>query len=275
MKEMYITAVIPFRNRSCLVGNNALTDSDMTIKKEYFDALFKEILSARDDYPEYDVSSVLLSGGPVQCAETPIYFETVGKIQRTFHLAKKTPVAVMVDPWDLDPTICGFISRLGNILPIVRMYSCVRDELVAIGRAYPHHSIDEAVRQLRYENVQTAGALLYTGLPGQTVESLEYSVKQCIENNVVHLTIESDPPFSVIQLLSDNGYKNYAQGQFAKEGWELSCFKNIEHLGFGLGAVSRIDGYETVSTTDMEKYCHNSENMEVIIESVKEIILRP
>ena len=48
-----------------------------------------------------------------------------------------------------------------------------------------------------------------------------------------------------------------------------------DSLGFGAGAVTRLEGVESVNTNDFERYCARSADFAAITESVHSVEARP
>lgn len=74
-------------------------------------------------------------------------------------------------------------------------------------------------------------------------------------------------------VLVEAGFSAYAPGQLARPGkedrFELMRARGIDSLGFGAGAVTRLDGAESVNTDDFERYCAYSADFTAITEDVR------
>ena len=64
------------------------------------------------------------------------------------------------------------------------------------------------------------------------------------------------------EYLKSQGYSAYAPGRFSKDSSPLRCFlpweDGIDYIGFGLGAVSRLDGIRCRNTRVLSKYIAHS-----------------
>lgn len=80
-------------------------------------------------------------------------------------------------------------------------------------------------------------------------------------------------------VLVDAGFSAYAPGLFARPGkedrFELMRTCGADSIGFGAGAVTRLDGAESVNTSDFERYCTHSADFAAITESVHPVEARP
>ena len=80
-------------------------------------------------------------------------------------------------------------------------------------------------------------------------------------------------------VLVDAGFSTYENGLFARPGkedrFELMRARGADSLGFGAGAVTRLEGVESVNTNDFERYCARSADFAAITESVHSVEARP
>lgn len=274
-KELTIRVEIPYVQRRCLYDKAAVLQApNRDEANRYMTALHKEELAAQGEYSDYKVSSVVLGPGAIQAFRIQDYFEIVAKIQRGFCLEKNAPIVVQCEPWDLDPSLCAMANHLGRILVNLRLFSCDRNMNERIGRGYPHHGIKWAADELHYRNVNFVGADLILEDSKMAEQCVLSSIDECIEANVVHITLRNigkqkeEQYQRAKEKLVTAGYACYAGSCFAKDGWKISALdeRMNDCLGFGVGAISRIDGYEIRNTNDIHRYIEFSDHPEMCIE---------
>ena len=141
---------------------------------------------------------------------------------------------------------------------------------------------------------------LMSGLPGQSLESYEESLRTVAELGPEHLSaysliVEPGTPFASRELdlpeeeterkmyertgeiLGEYGYTQYEISNYAKPGREcrhnIGYWKRVDYLGFGPGAASLTENRRFSNTTDVKKYLTDSgrpekirENMEILSE---------
>ena len=78
-------------------------------------------------------------------------------------------------------------------------------------------------------------------------------------------------------FLQAHGYRCYAPGKYAREGWEMPFYPlgRTDVLGLGIGAESRIDGVLSRNKRNMKLYIRAAHDYTVITESVEEIKAEP
>ena len=132
---------------------------------------------------------------------------------------------------------------------------------------------------------------LMLGLPSQTIEILEESVRKIIKLNPEHISIyslileentkmwdmvnkgilklpsediERKMYWKVKNMLDSNGYVHYEISNFAKKGYESrhnsDCWEQKEYIGVGLAAHSYLNKIRFSNTTNLEEYINNIDN---------------
>ncbi|MBI5572935.1 MAG: radical SAM family heme chaperone HemW [Elusimicrobia bacterium] len=156
-----------------------------------------------------------------------------------------------------DNKILKFLGRVHTVKDFLRCY--------------------ESARRVGFENINID---LIFGIPGQTLKNWKTTLKCAIQVNPEHisiysLTIENGTRFFETELQKDddtdadmyefaidelkkNGFHHYEISNFAKPGFEckhnINYWKNGGYLGFGLGAVSYINGKRIKNTENLTDY---------------------
>ena len=73
--------------------------------------------------------------------------------------------------------------------------------------------------------------------------------------------------------LTEHGFMEYLPLRFARAGKEdrfaQMAAAGVPQIGFGLGAITRIDGAESVNTRDLARYCAAEGDFAKITEEVR------
>lgn len=153
----------------------------------------------------------------------------------------------------------------------------------------------ELAREAGFTNINVD---LMSGLPGQSVESWESSLRRVAQMGPEHISaysliIEEGTPFAdrkldlpdedderrmyerTHQILEEYGYHQYEISNYAKNGREcrhnLGYWKRTEYLGLGLGSASLVNETRFSNTSDMNYYLENSADLKKIREDAEEL----
>lgn len=178
------------------------------------------------------------------------------------------------NPESITPELIRDVFALGVNRLSIGVQSFDDDVLATLGRAHDAAKAEEAIRTAleRFENVSLD---LMCGIPGQTLESFENSVRKAIELGVTHvsiypLTIEKGTPFAKAvrrgklpypdedvqaacmerggEMLEEAGYERYEVASYAKPGFEcrhnIAYWTGLPYLGLGTSAATMTQNAE-------------------------------
>lgn len=172
----------------------------------------------------------------------------------------------------------------------VGLQSSNNNLLKEIGRIHTYEDFLKTIDLAKKEGFKNINVDLMLGLPNQTLEDLDKSIKGAMRIKPNHISVYSlilednttlkekvdkgilDLPSEDIERkmywhvkneLEKNGYKHYEISNFAKEGFEskhnTNCWNQNEYLGFGLAAHSYFNHKRFCNTSDLNKYMKNIE----------------
>ncbi len=164
-------------------------------------------------------------------------------------------------------------------------------QLQIIGRIHTSEDIKLGVELIREAGFANLNLDLMFGLPGQTIEEWQDTVRQAVSLAPEHLSIyglsleeetplgrqydlsslskQEKPPLPdddqqadmyewVVSFLETQGYIHYEIANFAQPGFEgrhnLSYWQGKDYLGLGPGAVSCLDAVRTKNVQDVDLY---------------------
>ena len=220
------------------------------------------------------VASIYVGGGTPSTLAAADLIALLKLIQDVYPLQEGAEVTVEVDPGTIELAGLECLRAGGFNRVSVGVQAFADDLLKQLDRV---HTAADARRVLAW--ARRAGFLdlnldLIFGLPGQTLEAWEGSLREAISFAPSHisaygLTIEERTPFHRRQqqgrlhlpdeavqvamferadaLLSAAGYAHYEISNYALPGWRsqhnLQYWQHGEYRGFGAGAHSYLDGY--------------------------------
>ncbi|MBO5715908.1 MAG: coproporphyrinogen III oxidase family protein [Clostridia bacterium] len=317
---------IPFCRTKCLYCDfcSFVSRSDGE-REEYVSALLKEI-EARGT-KEYLVDTIYFGGGTPSLLSSKQIGRILSALRENFVVCEDVEITLECNPMiskrdveeavpygdgldlrdveDVAPYgVEGYFAQLRRIgvnRLSIGIQSAIDSELKLIGR---RHTFEEAkrtffaARESGFENISVD---LMFGIPSQTMESLEISLRQFISLGAEHISIyslqleEGTPLYrlqdryiipdddvvasmyeNVVSLMKEAGYSHYEISNFAKEDRESrhnsKYWRLDEYLGLGVAAHSDFGGKRLENTKDMAKYLSGEcvENELVIGESERE-----
>lgn len=174
--------------------------------------------------------------------------------------------------------------------------------LKKIGRNHTCYESHVAIAEARQAGIENISIDLMFGLPGQSMEILEESLREAFQLEVPHLSVYSlkveentvfgkwekkgtlllpdeDTEFMmfkhIIAKAEEEGFHWYEISNFAKEGYESKhnqvYWKNREYYGFGAGAHGYLDGVRYANIGSTIKYIKEMNNHNCAIEDSQSV----
>lgn len=291
MKELAIYVHVPFCVRKCLYcdflsGPEHLKDMD-----EYLDMLLVEMKQYQEFIRKYKVRSIFLGGGTPSILSPEQITKVMKALQEVIHtnLLPNAEITIESNPGTLTMDKLTTYLKLGINRISMGLQSTHKEELKLLGRIHTYEEFLQGFHFARKAGFQNINVDLMSGLPGQTEEDFEETLKRIIALNPEHISaysliIEEGTKFYGVygteegkkmlpdeemdrlmykktkEILGKAGYERYEISNYAKKGMEsrhnLSYWTGIEYLGLGLGASSYFE----------EKRYHNEEDMKYYLQ---------
>lgn len=255
------------------------------------------------DRCNHPISTVFIGGGTPSVLNPQQMSRIMTIVKDNFTLEEDTEITIECNPGTLDEEKLSAYRDCGINRISLGLQSTEDDELKSLGRI---HTYEEFLKSYGY--VVKAGFTninvdLMSGIPGQTLESLERSLKRVCELDPapVHISaysliVEEETPFGEMakdgkltvpdedmdremyhmtsRLLSKYGYDRYEISNYSKPGYEclhnLGYWTGAEYYGAGLDASSYVNHSRLVNTSDFYAYIKNPVDGPYLIESLSE-----
>ena len=237
-------------------------------RAQYIKALCREISSYKDK--KIGIDSIFFGGGTPSLLEPQEFSLIVEEIKSSFAISDECEFTVECNPKTLTEQKLRVYSSLGVNRISLGLQSIHDNELKKLGRIHTFGDfLDsyELVRRCGFNNVNVD--LMY-GIPEQTADSFDKTVKKILELSPEHISVyglilEDGTPFFEVKdtlplpsedeecdmysaaatLLSDAGYIHYEISNYSKPGYEcqhnLKYWKLREYIGVGAAAYSYFD----------------------------------
>ncbi|MEA5572188.1 radical SAM family heme chaperone HemW [Calothrix sp. UHCC 0171] len=278
---------IPFCRRRCfycdfpisVVGDSKRGETSSVIA-HYVEVLCHEIAiatasSSGSPTPTHHppLTTIFFGGGTPSLLSTEQLHRIISALEMGFGIAANAEISMEMDPGTFDfGHIQGY--RHAGVTRVSFGVQAFQEELLQIcGRSHHVADIYSAAQLIRQVNMPEFSLDLISGLPKQSLEMWQDSLKKAIALLPTHisiydLTIEPGTAFGryykpgdqplpsdemtvdmyrmAQQILTSAGYTHYEISNYAKTGHQCRhnrvYWENRPYYGFGMGAASYIDG---------------------------------
>ena len=261
------------------------TRADDETKSLYVKRLCEEIRAFSeklgDSRPTAD--TVYFGGGTPTLLPPSQFGEILGVVNDCFGIEGGAEITAETNPKTADRSKLGEMRTLGINRLSIGMQSVHDDELRTLGRIHNHADFLAVFDDARRAGFDNISADLMYGIPLQTKESFEISIRTLVSLAPEHissycLTVEdgtnfarrreslnlpdddtvSDMYLTMTDILKSSGYKKYEISNFAYKGQvsrhNLKYWKRENYLGFGPAAHSVFGGVRYSNSRAVEAY---------------------
>jgi len=224
-------------------------------------------------------------------------------LKNKFGIAQDIEISIEIDPGTFTADRLRQYQDLG-INRISLGVQAFQDELLkACGRSHDLKQIWDSISYLQEVKFTNFSLDLISGLPHQSLEQWDESLKQAISVSCAHiscydLVLEATTPFGKIynagrlplpteevtaamyrmaqRQLTQVGYEHYEISNYARDGYQCQhnrvYWENQSYYGFGMGAASYIQGIRHTRAhkrSDYYKYVESLESRQCKLSPVK------
>lgn len=240
----------------------------------YFAALSKEIQSYSAPRA---LDSVYIGGGTPSYPGERYIEQSLNSLFAAFGRSGSCEVSIEANPNSATAKKLKAYFESGANRISIGAQSFVPSELKAIGRAHSPREIFTAMESAFKAGFENINLDLMFGLPGQTVESFEFSLKNAIFSGASHISCysltvdeqhalygciseddEREMSSIAVKMLEEHGFFRYEVSNFAKTGricrHNAYTWQSQEYVGFGAAAHSYIGKARYENTQDVDAY---------------------
>jgi oxygen-independent coproporphyrinogen-3 oxidase len=269
---------IPFcRNRCSYCDFNTYT-SVGELQSSYVDALQREIMQvaslAESAGHLRKVQTLFFGGGTPSLLSEKEVQRLLLAVDSAFGFTAESEVTLEANPETVSHDYLAAIGDTGINRISFGMQSANINELAMLGRTHDVNTVIHAVRQARAAGISNINLDLIYGLPAQSLQTWEQSLRTALELDPTHLslyclTIEQGTPMQrwlqngkiqnpdpdiaadhyelACRILDQAGYRHYEISNWALPKYEcrhnLAYWRDHEYLGLGAGAHGMANGY--------------------------------
>ena len=267
-------------------------------KKEYLDAIEKEMKLYCDEFKNKQFDSVFFGGGTPSILNIEELKRLVGSVFKNFNIKETAEVSMECNPGTINKEKLIHMKELGINRLSIGLQAIQNHHLKYIGRIHSYEEFEKNYLEAKEVGFDNINIDLMYALPNHKKEEWKESLDKIISLNPSHISAYSlileegtklhemydNEEFSLldedtdiemynytINKLKENGYNQYEISNYSKEYKE--CKHNIiywkcdNYLGLGPGASGYIGDIRYNNISDLNEYNHKiSQNIKPIEE---------
>lgn len=305
MKNLGIYVHIPFCRSKCEYCDfySLSGGRNKEAMGRYLGSVCRHIKESAALAPDYQVDTVYFGGG------TPSFFGAEGlerifaELKRRFAFDKVPEVTLEANPDSVTARDLKSLRRSGFNRISLGVQSDDDLMLKKLGRPHDYSQAKYAVAAARHAGFENLSVDLMYGLPNQTLEAWQNTVKNVLDLEPEHISCyglkveegtplyeyqdvanlpdddrQADMYLAAVELLEKAGLHQYEISNFARSGFEsrhnLKYWMGEEYLSFGPTAASNFAGKRFTIARDLEGYIHGIDEGGEILSECETVPLR-
>lgn len=294
MKEIGIYVHIPFCKRKCYYCDFCSFEGNTEIYRKYINALIKEIqnykVPSKDESIEEKVivKTVYFGGGTPSIINENLIENVINTLKNKFNIDKNAEITIEINPGTASINKIKKYKDIGFNRVSIGLQSTNDRLLSLIGRIHNYNEFESVYNMARLVGFSNINVDLMIGLPTQTMDDIDDSLKKIIKKNPEHISVysliveeytklkeliddhklelpdenlERDMYWKVKKILEENGYHQYEISNFSKTNYysrhNTDCWNQKEYLGFGLSAHSYYNKKRFSNLCNLNEYVEN------------------
>lgn len=292
---------VPFCRSKCQYCDfYSLTTKDDKLMDSYLDAMTRHIKETGALAPNHKVDTIYFGGG------TPSFFGADGMatiltaIRRYFDVANDAEITFEANPDSVNDKLLRRL-RAEGFNRVSLGIQCDDDAILQkIGRPHNYAQAVTAVERIRRAGYRNLSVDLMYGLPGQTLNGWETTLRRVLTLNPEHIScyglkveertplydykdacnlpdddMQADMYLTAVEILKSKGYRQYEISNFARKGmiskhnWKY--WTGGEYLGFGPDASSDFGGKRFTMVRDLLAYIDGIKHGGQVVSELQEI----
>lgn len=283
----------PFCVRKCQYCDFLSFPSNQETRREYREALLKEIRDRAKKMSSYTVDTIFFGGGTPSLLDGREMQEIISAIKSHFSISENYEFTVECNPGTVTADKLAAYRECGVNRLSFGLQSVISNELRALGRIHSYEDFLLSYQQAEQAGFTNINVDLMSGIPFQTRESFRKSCQMVLELEPAHISaysliIEEGTPFYSLysehppvdedtdrqmyadtkQIMKSAGFDRYEISNYARPGYEcrhnLKYWSGDDYLGIGLGAASLVNHTRFSNERKLEKYLSEPNCMESV-----------
>ena len=276
---------IPFCKSKCLYCDfYSLPNSEEQMDR-YTAALCAHLEEIAPHAAQHSVDTIYFGGGTPSYLGTKRLSTLLKRVKKLYHVEKNAEITLEANPESLsDARTVRALRRAGFNRISLGVQSANNGELYAVGRIHTFQQVEQSVAAVRKGRIKNLSLDLIYGLPEQTMESWQETVRKIAALQPEHLScyglkieegtplyamqdkltladddLQADMYLWAVEYLTGQGYEHYEISNFARNGHvsrhNMKYWLLEEYAGFGPGAHSDFGDVRYAYVRDLSAYC--------------------
>jgi oxygen-independent coproporphyrinogen III oxidase len=290
---------IPFCVRKCAYCDFLSAPGTEAMKKDYVEALIREIDSYQGRISEYTVQTLFIGGGTPSCMPEADIVRIMAAVRRVFHIEEdRLEATIEINPGTVNEEKLISYQKAGINRISFGLQSTDNSELKRLGRIHLYEEFLQNYKLAREVGFLNINVDLMSALPGQTLASWEKTLREVAALEPEHISaysliieegtefydryrpgapFEGELPdedtdrriyYRTKEMLESYGYHRYEISNYAKDNYECrhnnSYWIGTDYLGLGLGAASLINGARFSNMHDIKQYINRMNQFKAV-----------
>ena len=292
---------VPFCRSKCQYCDfYSLTTKDDKLIDSFIDATCRHIKEAGALAPDHKVDTIYFGGG------TPSFFGADGMatiltaVRRAFDVTSDAEITFEANPDSVSDKLLRRLHSEGFNRVSMGIQTDDDAILQKLGRPHNFDQAVTAVERIRRAGFKNLSLDLMYGLPGQTLDGWEKTLRRVLALNPEHMSCyglkveertplyqykdlchipdddtQADMYLAAVDILKSKGFRQYEISNFARKGMvsrhNLKYWMGGEYLGFGPDASSDFGGKRFTVVRDLLAYLDGIKSGGRVLDDVQEI----
>lgn len=285
---------VPFCVKKCAYCDFLSFASDDQTIEQYVVALIDEII-VQGSRNKFKIRTVFIGGGTPTVLNAEQLNRITDAIEDGFDFVDDYEFTIEMNPKTLNTDMLDWLKNSPVNRISIGLQSTHNHLLKTLSRIHSYEEFYDCYKALRNIGVTNINIDLMSGLPNQTEEEWEETLRTIIDLSPEHISaysliVEESTPFYELYeedalnlpgevqdremyhrtkaLLAEAGYERYEISNYSKPGKEcrhnVVYWTNGSYIGIGLGSASYVEGDRFKNTSDMKLYLAGSKDIDSI-----------
>lgn len=284
MKPLELYLHIPFCRQKCKYCDFLSAPSGEKERIAYVEKLCGQICAYQELAKNYHVVSIFVGGGTPSILDGAQMDKIFRELRRSFSIDRDAEITIEMNPGTVTKEKLQIYKETGINRLSIGLQSVHQEELDRLGRIHTFHEFLDVYEEARSQGFTNINVDLMSGIPGQTAQSWEQTLRETVKLGPEHISaysliVEEGTPFFEMygkdrtglpdedteremyhrtkELLGQAGYERYEISNYSRPGYEcrhnLGYWDRTEYLGIGTGAASFLNQCRWIQGGEKER----------------------